>query len=144
LVDLSTLASLFPFLHIFKATDVALVWNKCAGNKSAAFVFYHIHIVTCNSGQIFMICSLYGLNFCLLTKFNFVFSITTPKTCSHIPEYVIRPAMERYEIHVESCLHIQQDEDNVCVTVRVLPKLYTLPGSVLRTDTTKGMQDREG
>jgi hypothetical protein len=25
LVDLSTLASLFPFLHIFKATDVALV-----------------------------------------------------------------------------------------------------------------------
>ena len=45
--------------------------------------------------------------------------------------------MEGHAIHTESCLHIQQDEDNVCADVRVLPTVGRLPGTVLPTATTK-------
>ena len=39
--------------------------------------------------------------------------------------------MEGHAIHTESCLHIQQDEDDVYAGVTVQPTVGRLPGTVL-------------
>jgi hypothetical protein len=48
-----------------------------------------------------------------------------------------RSAMEGHAVHTESCLHIQQDENNVCVGVRLLPTAGKFLGAVLPTATGK-------
>ena len=58
-------------------------------------------------------------------------------------EYVIRSALEGHAIHTESCLHIQQDEDNVCAAVGVLSTVCTVSGAVLHRYITKRLQHRE-
>ena len=58
-------------------------------------------------------------------------------------EYVIRAALEGHAIHTESSLHIQQDEDDVCAAVRVLPTVCTVSRAVLHRYTTERLQHRE-